>query len=430
MASPAEVILAKITLPTHLDSVAIRERIAADIRQRALFSARMTSKSYLEELKRVLGAYASGEINAADARSRLQKKLQALRLDGYSHALTDPGSTRRLNLILETQRKMAQSVARVQGMSRAELLLYPAWRLERYGFRKTPRSDWKRRWTETGNAVAWRGAVRHEMVALKNSPIWEALGNGAGGFSDTLGNPYPPFAYGSGLDWTDVSAEEAERLGLDVHAAQPTISLAPSDRERLQSALNKRARDSHGHFAKTEGEACTHEDGREKIHEPTSAERTRSQRLAADWIDSFTSKMTLDELKCSRYEGKAFLAGNPEIQTAHGKIWFPNSKLEKFGDGKGRASYKVKRQERLYALLDPTYTPDFSGSPTPYRFAEAKIAVYTALRPTSYTPNYHGGQQLFYRDFGDKAAVVICSQNGMVNTYFVGDKRKVLRSIQ
>ena len=52
------------------------------------------------------------------------------------------------------------------------------------------------------------------MIALKDSPIWEALGNGAGGFRDTLGNPYPPFAYGSGMDWIGIDRDECISLGL------------------------------------------------------------------------------------------------------------------------------------------------------------------------------------------------------------------------
>ncbi|MGN0890524.1 MAG: hypothetical protein ACI4W7_02610, partial [Candidatus Spyradenecus sp.] len=48
---------------------------------------------------------------------------------------------------------------------------------------------------------------------------------------DTLGNPYPPFAYGSGMDWTDVSAEEAARLGLEPDGSIPNVSLSPDDQE-------------------------------------------------------------------------------------------------------------------------------------------------------------------------------------------------------
>ena len=52
------------------------------------------------------------------------------------------------------------------------------------------------------------------MVALKSSGIWEALGDGAGGYDDTLGNPYPPFAFNSGMWTQDVSRADCESLGL------------------------------------------------------------------------------------------------------------------------------------------------------------------------------------------------------------------------
>jgi len=51
------------------------------------------------------------------------------------------------------------------------------------------------------------------MVARKDSGIWQALGDGAGGFSDTLGNSYPPFAFGSGLGWDQLDRAESIRLG-------------------------------------------------------------------------------------------------------------------------------------------------------------------------------------------------------------------------
>jgi len=205
MATVSEILMAKMPLPTHLDSSAIRQRLASEIRERALFSARMTSLRYLEGMQRVLVSYAEGKFNAAEARSRLQAQLQTLGLDGGTQALTDPGSLRRLNLILETQRKMAVSVSRILKRDPDELEDWPAWRLERYGSRRTPRADWSARWNAAGEAVGWQGACKRTFVALKTSPIWQALGNGAGGFRDTLGNPYPPFAYASGMDWSDHS---------------------------------------------------------------------------------------------------------------------------------------------------------------------------------------------------------------------------------
>ena len=220
MPTPAEIILSKVPLPTHLDSAEIRSRVAREIRERALFSARMASMQYLKSLQRVLAAYADGQLNAADARLRLMGVLDSLGLSEGSNALTDPGS----------------AVARIDSQSPAILEQWPAWRLTRFGSRRIPREDWLRRWQAAGEAVGWQGAHRRLLVALKSSPIWEALGRGAGGFRDTLGNPYPPFAYGSGMDWEDVSAEETERLGLDPTSAHPQrASLAPDERDILEA---------------------------------------------------------------------------------------------------------------------------------------------------------------------------------------------------
>lgn len=237
MPTPAEIILAKIPLPTHLDSAGLRERWAAEIRRRAFFSARMASMGYIRTLQRVCAAYAEGRINAADARMRLRGVLDALGLSDGSGGLTDHGSDRRLGLILDTQRQMAATAARLELQTPEVLAQWPAWRLTRFVDRSVPRDDWPRRWRAAGEAVGWQGASRTRMVALKASPIWRALGDGAGGFKDTLGNPYPPFAYGSGMDWEDVGAEEAQRLGLPTEsAATPQkASLDPADREILEA---------------------------------------------------------------------------------------------------------------------------------------------------------------------------------------------------
>lgn len=51
-------------------------------------------------------------------------------------------------------------------------------------------------------------------VALKSSGVWQALGDGAGDHDDTLGNPFPPFAFNSGWDVREVSHDECVELGL------------------------------------------------------------------------------------------------------------------------------------------------------------------------------------------------------------------------
>ena len=52
------------------------------------------------------------------------------------------------------------------------------------------------------------------MVALKSSGVWQALGDGAGGYDDTLGSPFAPFAFNSGFRQTPIDRKETEELGL------------------------------------------------------------------------------------------------------------------------------------------------------------------------------------------------------------------------
>jgi len=86
---------------------------------------------------------------------------------------------------------------------------------------EVPDEDWPTRWAAAGAAaedsdwLPWEGdAQEGRGVALKSSAIWQALGDGEGGFDDTLGNPYPPFAFNSGFMTLDLSRREAVKLGL------------------------------------------------------------------------------------------------------------------------------------------------------------------------------------------------------------------------
>ena len=227
----------KELLPTSLGSEEIRAEIAADILRRSVFSARMASAAYLKKIREVCTAMSAGTINQADARAQLLTVLEQM---GHSPldegGLKNPASIRRLNLILDTQTQMASSVARLSEQTEGTLSQFPAWELTRLETRAVPRADWAARWRAAGEACGWQGASQGpRMIALKSSPIWAELGNGAGGFSDTLGNPYPPFAYSSGLDWMDVSREDAEKLGLVVADStvdlQTTPSLSPAERD-------------------------------------------------------------------------------------------------------------------------------------------------------------------------------------------------------
>ena len=153
------------------------------------------------QLQPIVDDFNAGEINLAEARERASQVFAA----------NEP----RIDFIVKTQRRMAQSLGQlVAGSTPGQLRRYPAWRLVRGGTRRIPRDDWNRRWIAAGAETGWQGACKDDYVALKDSPIWAALGQGAGGFRDAIGNPFPPFAFGSGMTWERVSRDECAALGL------------------------------------------------------------------------------------------------------------------------------------------------------------------------------------------------------------------------
>ena len=244
--SAALEIINKAIMPTHLASKEIKEQISADIRRRSLFSARTTSAAYIDNMKQILADAVDGKISDGEVRMRLLKSLHEL---GYTpetgfpgdeqygtppaSGLSDLSSPRRLNLIAKTNRGMSASVARIKSETAVTMQMFPAWKLIRFHDRSEPRADWAQRWHDAGESVEWEGASQSGFVALKNSPIWQAIGDGEGGYEDTLGNPYPPFAYNSGMAWIDVSRDEAIHKGLDVEEALKDIpdgSFTPSQK--------------------------------------------------------------------------------------------------------------------------------------------------------------------------------------------------------
>lgn len=242
---PEDIERIKDLLPTSLGSDEIRGKIAADILRRSVFSARMENARYLAKIREVATAMAAGEINAADARAQLLAVLEQIGHTPQDEGgLRNPASIRRLNLILDTQTQMASSVATLSEQTDATIHQWPAWELTRMETRAIPRADWPARWNAAGASVNWEGALQGRFIALKSSPIWQALGDGAGGFTDTLGNPYPPFAYSSGMNWREVDRETAKSLGLlevkkkgegedsTVHLKpSPSPSLSPGDKD-------------------------------------------------------------------------------------------------------------------------------------------------------------------------------------------------------
>ena len=237
--TPTDIQRIKDLLPTSLGSDELRSSIASDILRRSVFSARMESARYLARIREVCAQVSEGSINQATARARLLDTLSQMGhspLDGGG--LTNPASIRRLNLIIDTQRQMAASVSRIQTQTPGTLAAYPAWELTRLVGKAVPREDWPARWRNAGESIGWEGALKDRFIALKTSPIWQALGDGAGGFRDTLGNPYPPFAYSSGMAWVAVDRETCERLGLSCPEPEtvPSASLSPAEKDIADAA--------------------------------------------------------------------------------------------------------------------------------------------------------------------------------------------------
>lgn len=207
--------------PTSLSSDAIKRNWSPKIREEALYGARITMRAYLDTLKKRLSEVVGGTLTPQQAEARLKESLRDL---GYTPekpmTIQDLSSSHRIQLIIDTNVKRARSMGQVAASENPLVLLAdPAWRLTRTGARKKPRGNWMKRWEAAGTTCGWEGASRREMVALKTSPIWQALAEGAGGFTDTLGSPFPPFAFGSGMAWVNVGRSEwkriCEREGID-----------------------------------------------------------------------------------------------------------------------------------------------------------------------------------------------------------------------
>jgi hypothetical protein len=211
----------KTPVPSGMTSAEWRE-VQAELRERALFSARVTDAEFLSWIDRQTRLLLDGETNPATARLKLKQYLEASGYETTPEAagtITDFGSDARLNLILRTNAQMAQGYGWfMQGQSEAVLDEWPCQELVRTGTRKEPR-EWEERWQaacgEAEDAAAQRVFdMTGRMIARKDSPVWQAIADGAGGYEDTLGQPYPPFAFNSGMGVRDIDRDESMQLDL------------------------------------------------------------------------------------------------------------------------------------------------------------------------------------------------------------------------
>lgn len=199
----------KALLPADLSSEEL-SRLSAEIKRAAEFSARVTNARFLQGVQNVMESILNPAqvvgvttgLSPATARDELRRLADELGVDAIQ-------SDARIDLIVNTQTDLAYGFgAFKQGNTATSREIYPCQELYRLGWRKVPR-DWEERWDAAGGEF-----YGGRMVARKDDEIWQALGDGEGGYEDTLGNPYPPFAFNSGMWTTPVSRDEAVELGV------------------------------------------------------------------------------------------------------------------------------------------------------------------------------------------------------------------------
>jgi hypothetical protein len=262
----------KSILPTTMDSAALSQ-LATLISERAVFSATTNNAWYLSQIGGTIADMLDGNLDRATARVQLQ---EALRQISYQPTTADAGtikdlsSSERLNLILDTNVATAAGYGRDAQAQDPDILdAFPAQELYRAIEVKEPR-DWPTRWRNAAQIAGDPKAMTAfgkdgRMIARKDSPIWEALGNPAN-FDDALGNPYAPFAWNSGMRTRDIDRLEAQELGLIAkdEQIQPRQESAPNLNDRLKMSaadldadLRQTLLDQYGDLIQFDGENLT-----------------------------------------------------------------------------------------------------------------------------------------------------------------------------
>jgi len=221
---------ARSLLPTTGTSAQLR-LLESAIKRRALFSATVDLAEPLQKLDDGIAAILRGETDQATARLAMKQLWQSLGYEpdpAHEGGLRDLASADRINLQLETNVDSARGYGYYAASMDATVLdEWPAQELFRATNPRGAQRDWPARWAQAGGEF-----YGGRMIALKTDPIWDSLGD-PDLFPDGLGNPYPPFAFNSGMDVRGVSRDEAVALGL----IDPDTQLTPKPVEDFNAEL-------------------------------------------------------------------------------------------------------------------------------------------------------------------------------------------------
>lgn len=240
----AKLARSKVTWPTSLKTADIRELDQDFIRQ-ANFSARTIQESVLDLYKDLLGEIIAPATetresrkteenpegkttvgpSVAKARETIQKHFDDI---GYVPEAGTEGTIFDLSSFTRVMLKLTTDLAVNFGAGRflrnndpLVVDAYPGLSFERTRIPKggvDAERDWAQRWLAAAASAGDDDAARvyretGEMIALKSSGIWQALGDGAGGYDDTLGNPYDPIAFNTHMRMFQAARGKMEKLG-------------------------------------------------------------------------------------------------------------------------------------------------------------------------------------------------------------------------
>lgn len=221
----------------------------SEVKRRSIFSARLDVFDPLQSLKTNLEKITEGGVDEyGRIRSIPEAKAQLREAMREAGMMPAPSGTReikdfysdaRRQLMVETNVLDTLNFGRWKAtQDQVALDVNPAWELVRMIETRVQR-DWQERWLAAAEATGGFDGCTDpreaggRMVALKNHPIWQALGDGEGGYDDTLGNPWPPFAFNSGMNVIDVSRDDAVALGI----MGPDDTVKPSENHDLNESL-------------------------------------------------------------------------------------------------------------------------------------------------------------------------------------------------
>ena len=200
----------KLSVPSELRTAEF-SMLPQWLRERIFYMAAVNRGEILEGFRGEVGAIASGARGLEESRKLLERMLKDQNyqpLPGQEGTIKDLASMRRIQTSLRTNVSLLQGWGQKnRGLLGGAVSAFPGWELVRFLSRKVPRGDWPERFERAGGELSAGG----RMIALKDDPVWEELGNGD---DDSIGCDYPPFAWGSGMAWRQVSRREMLALGL------------------------------------------------------------------------------------------------------------------------------------------------------------------------------------------------------------------------